>query len=126
MSKFAFAFAKKQNFVPNCDKTRYVEISGCPIESVNGTYYQMDPITINDYTYNSCFTNGIYMLEFINLLSDSMYLYELDNSVLIQKFRHVINEDLNFDWINSKTSELVPEMNSRKIGDWHGLSGGTE
>lgn len=119
MSKFAFAFAKKQIFIPNGDRTRYVEISGCPIESVNGTYYQMDPIIINDKTYNQCFTNGIYMLELSeNLHSDIMYLYELYNSMLIQKFHHVVSKEINdFAWINSKTLELVPEMNSIKIGN---------
>lgn len=128
MSTFTFAFAKKQIFIPNGDRTRYVEISGCPIESVNGTYYQMDPIIINDKTYNQCFTNGIYMLELSeNLHSDIMYLYELYNSMLIQKFHHVVSKEINdFAWINSKTLELVPEMNSIKIGNWSSITGGSQ
>lgn len=65
MSKFTLTFTKekKSNFIPNGNKTRYVIISGCPTESVNGTYYLMDPITINDKTYNLCLTNGIYLFE---------------------------------------------------------------
>lgn len=116
MRKFTFAFTKekKQNFIPNGDKTRYVEISGCPIESVNGTYYQMDPITINDKTYNLCFTNGVYLLQTMDLHSGSdKYLYELNNSSLIEKFHFS-----SLSWRNSKTSESVQEMAISCFGDW--------
>ena len=103
MSKFTFAFTKekKQIFVPNGDKTRYIEISGCPIESVNGTYYQMDPITLNDYTYYSCLTNGIYLLETKNyFVGYNMNLYELNNSSKLK--------------ILSKNCSVSPSKNSFK------------
>lgn len=124
MSKFTFAFTKekKQIFIPNGDKTRYVEILGCPIESVNGTYYQMDPITINDKTYRYCFTNGIYMFENQGLATVSLkYLYELNNSLLIQKFHFNYYYEYGIfytNWFNSETSELVPEMDINYFGDW--------
>ena len=104
-------------FIPNGDKTRYIKISGCPTESMNGTYYQMDPITINDKTYNLCFTNGIYLLEtpYLHEMS-AKYLYELNNSLLIQKFYSFENI-----WYNSETSEYIDEISSDCIGDWqHG------
>lgn len=105
MSKFILAFTKKQIFIPNGDNTGYVEILGCSIKSINGPYYRMDPITINDKTYNLCFTNGIYMLELDDFpYLDSAYLYELDNSILKQKFHYFNN------WFNSETGEPVVSM----------------
>lgn len=117
MSRYTFAFTKekKQNFIPNGDQTRYVEITGCPIESVNGTYYQMDPITINDKTYNLCFTNGVYLLESIDLWTISYKcLYELDNSSLIRKFECISNI-----WYEFETSLAPAYMNVSYFGDWH-------
>jgi hypothetical protein len=122
MSKFTFAFTKekKQNFVPNGDKTRYVEITGCPIESANGTYYQMDPITINDYTYDICFTNGIYMLRTYNYNIGSVDgLYELSNSSLNSLIKKFYFDLGTLGWYNSETSEYIPEMRIvRFFGDW--------
>jgi hypothetical protein len=126
MSKFTLTFKKEKKsiFVPNGDKSKYVTISGCPIESVNGTYYQMDPITINNKTYYACFTNGVYMLEVMNFSIESLaWLYELDNSLLINKFYYDMN---NGTWYYSETSEPVLEMDAKRIGNWDpGMSGGS-
>jgi hypothetical protein len=125
MSKFTLTFKKEKKsiFVQNGDKSTYVTISGCPIETVNGTYYQMDPITINDKRYHSCFTNGIYMLEVQNYDVRALaWLYELDNSSVIQKFHTAYYDELgDHIWFNSETSEPVLEMNDYRIGNWNGM-----
>jgi hypothetical protein len=118
MSKFTFAFTKekKQNFVPNGNQNEFVDIVGCPIESANGKYYQMDPITINDKTYTICFTNGVYMLEFDSFpYVSSGYLFELDNSILKQKFHYTF-----YGWINSETGEQISRMEHRPYGHFYG------
>ena len=110
MSKFILAFTKekKQVFIPNGDKTRYVTISGCPTEYVNGTYYQMDPI---NSTYDLNFTNGVYMLQVSNVYHSTGNLYESSNSTLTLKYHfHTFNS-----WINSESAESVPEMNAEFI-----------
>ena len=115
MSKFIFAVLKKKSIlVPNGDKTRYVIISGCPTESVNGTYYQMDPITINDRTIYLCFTNGIYIFEANNLWCDFGYLYEVKNSKFTTIFRFVSGG--GGYWYDSITNEGMYEMTIEKIG----------
>lgn len=106
-------------FIPNGDKTRYVTISGCPIELINGTYYQMDPITINGKTHNLCFTNGVYMFEASDIVLNTGYLYELDNSSFLNTIFHFVGGGNNM-WFNYKTSELISGMKIEKIGNWPG------
>ena len=117
MRKFTFAFTKekKQVFIPNGDKTRYVIISGCPTESVNGTFYPMDPI--NDNTYDLYFTNGVYMLQVSDVYHSLGNLYESSNSTLTNKYHFYQSNN----WINDETMLSVPEMNAeyiRKLGIW--------